>query len=66
VTPRTLILLGFAVLVLLMVVVDVRARRPSSTVRPFADAVGAVMRSRTGRIVLLGSWLWVGWHFLAR
>lgn len=65
-TPRALIAAGFAVLVLLVIAVDRLARRPSSTVRPFGDVISAVMSSRAGRIVLLGSWLWTGWHFLAR
>ncbi|MEU8613006.1 DUF6186 family protein [Actinoplanes sp. NPDC048791] len=24
------------------------------------------MRSRGGRVVVFGAWLWLGWHFLAR
>jgi uncharacterized protein DUF6186 len=31
-----------------------------------AQAVGAVMRTTAGRVVVLAAWVWLGVHFLAR
>jgi hypothetical protein len=30
------------------------------------QAVAALRRSRTGRVSLLATWLWVGWHLFVR
>jgi hypothetical protein len=66
VTPRAAIVAGFAALLGLVVAVDLFARRPGSGLRPLSAVLTAALRRRTGRIVVLGAWLWLGWHFLAR
>lgn len=32
----------------------------------FAEALSAVIRRRSVRVVVLFVWFWLGWHFLAR
>ncbi len=65
-TPRTAIVAGFAVILALVIAMDLVARRPGSGFRPLGVTLAAALRTRGGRIVVLGAWLWVGWHFLAR
>lgn len=65
-TPRAAIIAGFAAIVALAVAVDLGARRAGSGVRPLSGTLAAGLRSRAGRVVVLGAWLWLGWHFLAR
>lgn len=65
-TPRATIIATFAVILLLAVAIDLVARRTGSGVQPFSATLTAALRTRGGRIVVLGAWLWLGWHFLAR
>ena len=65
-TPRIASIAGFAGILLLAVAVDLFVRRPGSGMQPLSAMVAAALRSRTGRVVFFGAWLWLGWHFLAR
>lgn len=65
-TPRAAIIAGFAAILGLMIAADLLARRAGSGLRPLSDTLAAALRSRGGRIVVLGAWLWLGWHLLAR
>ncbi|MEV4627912.1 DUF6186 family protein [Micromonospora sp. NPDC049523] len=65
-TARAVLVVGFALIIGAMVLVDLAGRRPNSTVAPLGSALIAAMRSGTGRVIVLGAWLWMGWHFLAR
>jgi hypothetical protein len=65
-SPHTVIVGGFAVILLLMLAIDLTARRSHRTLAPLATALTAAMRTPTGRLVVLGWWVWLGWHFLAR
>ena len=65
-TPRVGIAVAFVVLVAAALVVEWRSRRPGSAVRPLGETIAAALRTRTGRVLVFGAWLWVGWHFLAR
>ena len=58
-------LAGFGILLVLGVVIEVRARRGAGPATA-AQALGAAMRSGTGRLAVLVTWLWLGVHFLAR
>jgi Family of unknown function (DUF6186) len=40
-----------------------RGRRALAGARP---ATRYVMRPRTGRLLILAGWLWLGWHYFAR
>jgi hypothetical protein len=65
-TPRWVVAAAFVALLAVAAAVEVRARRPGASVRPLRDTVGAALRTRAGRTVVFGVWLWLGWHFLAR
>ena len=62
---RTLTLVGYAVLAALLVACQVAAvltrRIPTA-----GEAISAAMRRRPGRWLLLGAWLWAGWHLFVR
>jgi hypothetical protein len=59
------------VAVLLIVALELAARREGARIPSLAD-LGAVLlslrvgRMPVGRLALLLLWSWVGWHFLAR
>ena len=68
---QTLIAAAFVGVAALLLAVEWRARRPGSTVPTLADMCALAMsyevaRVPVGRVVLLGFWWWVGWHFFAR
>jgi uncharacterized protein DUF6186 len=65
-TPRAAIIAGFVAILLVAVATDLVARRAGSGVQPLSATLAAALRSRGGRAVVLGAWLWIGWHFLAR
>jgi hypothetical protein len=65
-TPRAAVIACFAAIVLVAVAIDLFARRPGSGVQPLSATLAAALRSRGGRVVVFGAWLWIGWHFLAR
>jgi hypothetical protein len=62
---------AFLVGLVLVAMVEWRARRPDSKLPTIADLCGVVMRYRVGRlpvgrIAVFSFWWWVGWHFFAR
>ena len=63
---RLVVAAGFVAVLAATIIVDTRARRPGSGVRPFGATLAAALRTRTGRVLVFGTWLWLGWHFLAR
>jgi hypothetical protein len=66
VTARAVLAAGFAAIFAVMVLVDLAGRRPGRAAAPLGTALTAAMRTGTGRLLVLGVWLWMGWHFLAR
>lgn len=65
-TARAVLVAGFVIIFAVMFLVDLAGRRPNSVVAPLGNALIAAMRTGTGRLIVLGTWLWMGWHFLAR
>jgi hypothetical protein len=61
---RFVTLLGYALLAVAAVGTEVAARRRASGT--FGDALTFTLRSGPARIVLLGAWLWLGWHLFVR
>jgi len=62
---RIITLAGFAVLSLLVVGWSAYThRRPDWCTLP--QLVARITRSRTGRLVIVLAWAWVGWHLFAR
>jgi hypothetical protein len=57
--------IGFGALLVAALALEVTARR--RTLLPTAPAaLAAAMRTTWGRAAVLGVWLWLGVHFLAR
>ena len=65
-TPRLVIALGFAAVFAAMLAVDLVARHRRPGPEPLATGLTAAMRRPLGRLIVLGWWLWIGYHFLAR
>ena len=65
-TSRLITIAGFVVIGLALAAVHVYGKRSDTRVPSLADLCGFVMRDRWGRIGVLLTWLWLGWHFLAR
>lgn len=64
-TSRTLTFLGYAaILAAIVVIAVVASRRPNWMTLP--DALGALTRNRTVRILVVIAWVWLGWHLFAR
>jgi hypothetical protein len=57
---------GFLLLIALGFVLEMLARRPDATVPTVAEVVDRCLRTKTGRVLILATWWWLGWHFLAR
>jgi hypothetical protein len=57
---------GFVVLAVVGVAVELTARRAMPARPTVGELVGIVVATRTGRFVLVALWVWTGWHFLAR
>ncbi|HEX3812941.1 MAG TPA: DUF6186 family protein [Mycobacteriales bacterium] len=60
---RDITILAFAVT---LAGVLLLGRRAGSKVPPAEELLGHVMSSRTGRVITLLFWIWIGWHFFAR
>lgn len=57
---------GYACVIALLVILEVIAHRPGSRIPKMGEWFGYLMRTRTGRVVVLLLWGWLGWHFFAR
>jgi hypothetical protein len=65
-TPYRVIALGFLAILAAMVAVDLAGRRRDEGPEPLATALTAGLRTPLRRAAVLGCWVWVGYHFLAR
>lgn len=65
-TPYLILALGFVAIFATMAAVDLAARRRRRSPEPLASALTAALRTPVWRVVVLGSWVWIGYHFLAR
>ena len=68
---QVLIAGAFCLVAGLLGAVEWMARRPGSAVPSLGDMCALamsyeVLRVPVGRVVLLGFWWWIGWHFFAR
>lgn len=62
---RVITLTGYAVLVALLIACEVIARR-TGRFATLGRTMAALARWRASRFLLLGGWLWVGWHVFVR
>lgn len=62
---RLVTMLGYAVLAVCALGLEVAARR-SGRLATFANALSLALRRWPLRVVLQASWLWLGWHLFVR
>jgi uncharacterized protein DUF6186 len=65
-TSKVVTIVGFAIVVAILVLLEVLGRRRSSRIPTTGEWLGYVMRPRAGRALILLGWLWLGWHYFAR
>jgi hypothetical protein len=65
-STRTLTILGFVAIGLAAAALQIRSGRSQTRTPSLGEVFGHLMRTRTGRVGVLLSWWWVGWHFFAR
>jgi len=65
-TPYQIIVVGFLAVIGGMAAVDLAGRRRGRDPAPLGTALTAALRTPVWRAVVLGSWVWIGYHFLAR
>ena len=64
-TSRTLTFVGYgAILALIITLALVASHRANWMTLP--DALNALTRKRTVRILVVIGWMWLGWHLFAR
>jgi hypothetical protein len=61
---RALTLLGYAVIVVAAICLEITARRRGRG--RFAAALSVALRWWPLRVLLLAGWLWLGWHTFVR
>lgn len=66
VTAYLVIVAGFAGLLVAAVVVEGLGRAGRGPFAPLARVLAGAMVPRTGRLIVGATWLWIGFHFLAR
>ena len=65
-SPRVITAIGYAVIGVAALIVEIVARRPGSRVPTLSELLRYVMRERWGRVGMLLLWWWLGFHFLSR
>jgi hypothetical protein len=63
---RAITIVGFVVVISGLVTLEVLGRRPTNRIPTTGQWLGYLMRSKTGRALVLLGWLWLGWHFFSR
>ena len=63
---RVVTIVGFAALILALLVLEFLARRKDSRIPTLGQWLGYVMRPKAGRLLILLGWLWLGWHYFSR
>jgi hypothetical protein len=58
--------IGFVVLVAAGLLLELKARRSGSGLPTMARLMQVGIATRTGRVLVVLIWWWLGWHFLAR
>lgn len=65
-STHVITVIGYAVIILLLVILEILAHRRGSRIPKIGEWFGYLMRTRTGRLLVLLGWGWLGWHFFAR
>lgn len=61
---RLVTLAGYALIAACALGVEIAARRRGGTT--FGDALAVILRPWPVRLVVVGAWLWLGWHLFVR
>lgn len=61
---RFITIATFALLVIIALGIEWRARRSPTQVAPLSVMLEHVMSSRVTRVGVTAAWWWFGWHFL--
>jgi uncharacterized protein DUF6186 len=65
-STRTITIVGFVAVIVTLVVLEILGRSPRNRIPTLGEWLGYVMRSSSGRALILLGWLWLGWHYFAR
>jgi hypothetical protein len=65
-TTHVITVVGYGCLIAVLIVLELLARRRGSRIPKMGEWFGYLMRSKTGRLLILLGWAWLGWHFFAR
>ncbi len=65
-TPRTVIISGFIVLLVIILAAVIVTHRKRDRVATIWPTIDYLTRKRAVKIVAVLVWAWLGWHFLAR
>jgi hypothetical protein len=57
---------GYCVLIAVLIAVAFAAHRPGGPIAAGSALIASIRRSRTGRILLVLAWAWLGWHLFVR
>jgi Family of unknown function (DUF6186) len=63
---RALLITGYSLATAAALVISVAAYRTSTRVPSFGEVISRMSAHRTGRVVVMLCWWWVGWHFFVR
>ena len=63
---RAVTIIGFAAIIAAMFALEFAGRRRESRIPTAGEWLGYAMRTRTGRVLVLLGWWWLGWHYFAR
>jgi sirohydrochlorin ferrochelatase len=58
--------IGWVVLAVLAVAVEIAGRLEVAGTAPLGDVVSRLRARGAGRVVLVLAWAWLGWHLFAR
>jgi Family of unknown function (DUF6186) len=66
VNTHTITVLGFTVIAIALITLEIVARRRGSRIPTAGQMLGFLMQTRVTRVLILLLWGWLGWHFFAR
>jgi uncharacterized protein DUF6186 len=57
---------GYCVLIAVLIVLALAAHRSGGPIVSGSGLIASIRRSRTGRVLLVLAWAWLGWHLFVR
>jgi len=63
---RALTITGYLAVLVAATALDIAARRPASSLPSIGDLASKLSARRIGRVLVIGWWWWLGWHFFVR